>query len=397
MSSLWRRFCRVLPWSLVVGVASGIGLGVLAVSLLSGEHDDAPGGAQLSHSEGAWGILERLPFTFEVDLQSIRPEECRDVPNSWVLPGVSAADVAGRLRDMGVPRTLADALAGGASCDAAGCEVRPDIDQVTALSRKARSRLFRELAANGANAWVLEAPIRTRRAFEASLESSGLPQSMHAQIEAHLVPWGRGFILAELAPICRGASDDVRRRVVRFYQGNDSALVRLLIRPNADVERLGLYWAGSRRTTSVRSLIRSLAKPPCGGRLDVGHMLPAFARERVNRLPDPDEVAADGLWFAIHFNRVDPRTPPIDPAGEAQSVARDWRPLASQSVALGDMLLFSAGSVRVAGVHIADDMLITRMGKSRFRPWALADRESVLRVLEPLGPVSIQAFRRRER
>jgi len=386
----------LVRWSMPVGLAAGLLAGAVAVAVIDHGVPVATSGPRVGE-EGPWGRIERLDFTFEPDLPGVLAADCPKAPHPWTFPGTDAAGVRRLLRQAGLTGAQADALVAGATCDGSGCVVRPDAAQSGALSRRARAGLYPALAANGANPWMREMPIRTLAAFRGSLEASGLPAPVRRRIASMIFPWGQRHAFVDAAAACAGADDDVRRRVARFFAGTDTSLARLLVAPGADVERLAHYWAGARRSTGVPSLIASLTDPPCGGRLDVGHMLPLFVRERVNRLARADEIAADGLWLALHFSE-DTRHPAWMDAGAAEDVLRaDWRPVSGEGVALGDLVRFRAGPADIAAIHVADGMLITRWSRHRFSPWVLTDREAVVQALEPLGPVAIQAFRKRVR
>lgn len=385
---------HLLRWSLPAGLAIGLLAGLLAVHALERAPRSVTGGLRVGRP-GPWGTIERLPFTFEPDLHAVSPADCPETPRPWAFPRTDLAGVRQRLRALDVPAALVGPLVDATTCDASGCTVRPEVLQVLALSSRVRAGLHRDLVRNGGNPWARSVPVRTRQAFEASLAASGLPAKVQEEIAALWIPWGEVLALPDPAPVCRGLSDDARRRVARFVAGTDTFLARVLVPVDADLERMTAFWQGARRFTGVRSLFASLAVPPCGGRLDVAHVLPAFARKRVGRLPQSDEAGGDALWFALNFFEAAPRKEWMSPGQADEVLGLRWREIPVDSATLGDLLRFSVDDVAAVGLVVAGDLLITRFGGERFDPWVLSERRSILRELEPLGTVTVQAFRRR--
>ncbi len=390
----FRAVLWLLRWSLPVGICVGALVGLALVCSIE-QPDSYFVGNLLVGKAGPWGTIERFQFTFEPDLGAISPGDCPETPKTWRFPGTDMAGVRKRLDLVGMTGGEVEALARQTSCDADGCTVFPDVGQVAALFSRIGERLHRELLGNGGNPWTLNVPYRTRRAVHASLAASGLPEGLQKQVLSLWFPWGRRLALADPAPVCRGATDDVKRSLARFFEASDTSLARLLVSADADVDGLANYWVVARRFTGVRSLLASLAKPPCGGRLDVTHLLPAFARERINRLPQGADVDGDGLWFALNFFNQVPQMAWVDPRLGAEALKDGWREVPVDAVSLGDVMRFSAGVREIAGVVVAGELLITRFGDTRFDPWLLSDRNAVVQSLEPLGVVTVQAFRRR--
>src|SRR5690606_10465098 len=103
-----------------------------------------------------------------------------------------------------------------------------------------------------------------------------------------------------------------RQKLAKTLLRQPTMLVRLSVGDSAQVPGLVEYWGRGGRATDVRPLLESVAGASQGGEIDVVHLLPAFARNRLYRYPrltagDLEKPAlANCLWTALNFFRPEP-------------------------------------------------------------------------------------------
>lgn len=327
---------------------------------------------------GPWGRLERVAFHLEQPHSHLSPSACSTETPAWVLPGMTAAALPGTLANAGLTAPQVAALARDARCEPAGCVLRPTEDVVLGLSPAARSTLYGELGRfpqNVAQAFPFSRPASDPRWSElAGVVDLALIERLS---------WRRGgeVYLSDLQVLCaRLGADDARRRLLETLSRMSAVMAWVVVPPGADVDALVAYWGRGAITRDLRPMFAALATQPDGGRLDVVHLLPPFARRRLNTFPRPSDPPRDCYWSALNFFALD--APPdsfVDGAGVQAALARDYTRVPWEDRRYGDVVLFvepGRGPVHAVN-YIADDLVFSKNGNHYRRPWSLVPLSEV--------------------
>ena len=182
-----------------------------------------------------------------------------------------------------------------------------------------------------------------------------------------------------------------------------SYVARLRIEPGMDVSRLVRYWGRFGRSKDVRPLLESLAAQPGGGWLDIAHLLPPFARQRLNSYPplptDARDARRDCHWTAINFfNRsVDERLTVHGLAKVEEIWGLDYYEIFG-APRFGDLMTYVDEELTLyhSCVYIADGLVFTKNGASPFRGYRLMRLDEMDTFYERQTKHRVRVFRRKQ-
>lgn len=188
------------------------------------------------------------------------------------------------------------------------------------------------------------------------------------------------------------------RSVLRETSRIAALLLELWIEPGADVEPLVRYWGPGRHASVIRPLLESLAALPRGGKIDVSHLLPPFARLRLFTYGDPAMRGVsreDCFWTGMNFFN----DPPDDQfkawSKTAEVLRTQYRRVPREEWAFGDALIVADGMETVhMCVYVADDVVFTKNGVNAWQPWVFMQLDDMLATYPPEKTRTILAYRR---
>jgi hypothetical protein len=234
------------------------------------------------------------------------------------------------------------------------------------------------------------------------LESSGLGDPTLGMFRKLLYPRGSRLLFSDTQVVLPLLPDSqTRRRFVQMAHRKTTFLVQLVIDETSDIDAMVAYWDYPGRSKGLRTLFESLARAPGGSELDIGHLLPAFASERLYTFPEPSPVAAtprrDCLWTSLNFfnEQADDRL--ADPGYAQQVITREYERVESPRFGDVALLLAPSGQSVHAAVYLADDLLFTKNGFSATQPWMVMTLADVLEFYSIGVPnnLQLQYFRRK--
>ena len=187
-----------------------------------------------------------------------------------------------------------------------------------------------------------------------------------------------------------------RRRLVKVLARQSALLMKLRVTPGTDTAALTAYWAKGGRAKDVAPLLESLGKVPGGATMDVAHLLPPFARKRLNSYPfpptEPNKPLPDCFWTVMNFFNEPPDDRYHDDAVWRKELELDYTPVAEAT--FGDLVFFLRpdGIPLHAAVYIADDVVFTKNGGNLGQPWILMKLEDVLAKYPTVAPLRAVTF-----
>ncbi|MBI5768242.1 MAG: hypothetical protein HZA93_10635 [Verrucomicrobia bacterium] len=356
---------------------------------------------------GPWGELEYFRVQVEPPEQIIVADYTRADAIRWVFKGYNDTSLAALWRQAGFDPTLHPELSDPARLQRTtdALVFLPSAQFVTDLTPAARTIIYTVLAAFPENE-PQNSPYRLRNDAAATwFDDSGLPAEAIAFTRRMFYQRGADatfFSDADIVlPTLKTAGDRVR--FIKTLARKTALFVQLNVAHGADIEPIANYWGHSRRAKDLRPLLQSLARRPAGGKIDLVHLLPGFARSLVFTYPLPSEVPQglvhDCHWTSFNFfnDQIDERFGRIDYVREV--LLRDYY-LVSGEPMFGDIIVLVRPDTVVlhSCVHLADDLVFTKNGAEFSVPWQIATLDNVV-GLYSLNAITldVRRYRRKDR
>ena len=358
------------------------------------------GGAAQSISTGPWGRLRTERIVISPPTEFLGDLPVNGGGRRWVFRDMTIAELRSYLATVDLTREQAAALAATAQHepDRNDVVVTPSDDVVLSLTVLARTQIYNRLQRDDRNTTVWHA-----------YRYAGSPAEWFAdaQLPAEAVDWmtrltyrnGRLSFFADqrlILPLLE--SPEQVHRLWKVLARESTLLVSLEIDDDSRIDDLVAYWGRGGRAKDVRPILESLKAKAGARHLDIVHLLPAFARQRLYSYPLPPRTAADVEkdchWSALNFfsEIADDRYTHADMVKRTlqqdyYSVYGDYR--------LGDLFLYLDGSDLIhSAVYIADDILFTKNGRRPGNPWMLMRTGDMKDYYPVLRTGSVRVYRR---
>jgi hypothetical protein len=171
----------------------------------------------------------------------------------------------------------------------------------------------------------------------------------------------------------------------------------------SQVSGLAEYWGRGGRRTDIRPLLESIAGIGGASSLDIVHVLPSFARERLYRYPrltaqDLDRpILANCLWTALNFFNAAPDDRCLDVRFSVEHLKQDYY-VVENNFQLGDIvaILDEKGNIFHTAVYLADNLVFTKNGMSPVAPWVILPIDTVLDYYRPRSEKPRLIYHRRK-
>ena len=334
-------------------------------------------------SPGAWGQLALTPITISPPLEYVANDWGRrpGAGAHWVFPNTSPESLDALLRAAGLAPEAVARLRATALPDPRieGMVVRPDAELIGSLAPEVRARLYLQLASTPLNFAHSNSFRFLGDSVEDWLGRSPISPETRTLLEPMIYRGGKVLHFADADWIRSRVTDaEELRRVAKVLLRARTVLVRLTITDPTEVDRLTDYWGRGGRSTDLRPLLESVAGGSDTRRIDIIHLLPAFARNRLYRYPKvttgdlEKSLLANCLWTSLNFFSAQPDDRYLDVNTALTALRNDYYVVQS-GLQLGDIVAFldEEGDLFHAGVYIADDLVFSKNGTSPVAPWAL--------------------------
>ena len=339
-------------------------------------------------NEGPWGEVEYRWISLDLpesEIQRMDAALSQPAENTWYFTSFTT----GQLRELfqGLTLTVSQRAA---LLDQAGWEisggtiaVHPPPQTVIALSATDRKRIYEFLAQSEKNPAHFTPFLAARRRLDSWIDSGGLSTKTRDLIKQ--LTYDRDDIaLFSDSNIVLGTIGDAEERVrfIRVMSSNPAVSARLRLRPDMDLRKLASYWSRVGAREDIQPILRSLLRGRDETTVDLVHLLPSFPRQRIYRYPtgalaNSAGMPPDCFWSAANFFHDPPMVNPFK-EGFTKHFRQYFRRVRS-SPTYGDIAVWvtSDGYVNHAATYIADEIVFTKDGKDRRRPWLLSTIEDV--------------------
>lgn len=341
-------------------------------------------------ASGPWGTLELTSIVISPPIELIDDDWARetDAGKYWFFPESTQALVEAFLASTGLSRDQVSRLVAAARRDAGinGIVIEPDPDLVRELPPDVRARLYVQLAKHPLNSDQVHAFRYYGETVEEWLGSASISEGTRQLVKPLTYRYGKYIYFADQSLVRPGIADvDQRRRLAKALLRQSTIRVKLSTSSMSEVEGLAGYWGRGGRRTDIRPLLESIVGADADRSIDIVHLLPSFARERLYRYPRP--TAADlnrpalvnCLWTALNFFNTTPDDRYLDVNHSVQRLQEDYA-LIENGYELGDIVVLvdENGILFHAVVHLADNLVFTKNGMSPMAPWVILPLDVVV-------------------
>jgi hypothetical protein len=332
---------------------------------------------------GPWGVLEYVRITIEPSDELVPVDDRVFEKTRWVFGGHTREQVAALFNACDLtPAQRAELLNPALwSQDTNAVVVLPSPQLILELNQSARTQIYTVLAQDSRNDFQMWPYTFRKGGFDAWFRHSGLSEATVALVKRLTYPRGSSLCFSDLPEtFAQVPTIPERRRLVKTLSRNATVLMKLQITPDSDIKALTAYWKGTWRTKDIEPLLQSLTEVPGGTTVDIAHMLPPFARKKLNTYPirDSSTPATDCYWTAMNFFRDPPDDRYYQPAVWQGELNTNYTIVAQPTY--GDVILFlRPDNLPIhAAVFIADDVVFTKNGGDDRQPWMLMKWDDLL-------------------
>jgi hypothetical protein len=388
-----------LVLAVLLAAAAGVWLGVLArprTSQAIPNRGPSPARKRrvAAGRSGPWGQFQYSPISISLP-DDYAPDESVAQPIRWWFEGFSREQVDALFREAGLtPEQVGSLGRGRWDISPRGVIVDPPVELVADLSQASRARIYETLSSSTFNVAQRNPETLYPEYVDERIESSGLDARTLGLFRKMLYPRGPRLLFSDslvILPTLHTSQE--RKRFAQMVHRKVTVLATLVVDETSDIDAMVAYWSYPGRPKGLRSLLESVARVPGGGNLDIAHVLPPFARERLYTFANPSDenpaASHDCVWTSLNFFNELPDERFTDPQYAHQVLARDY--VRVDAPTMGDVAVLMAPnnqSVHFA-VHLADDLYFTKNGADRMQPWMLMTLDDILtfysiRISKPL-------------
>jgi len=336
--------------------------------------------------EGPWGRLEIIPIVIRPPMEFVwHLQHDHSDGVTWRFPKMSLSQLNDTLIELGLPDPVLTALHARAKLDPAidGCTVSPERDLVLGLAPEVRAKLYVLLHHFRENEDQINAFRFCGPSAEAWFGDSPMQPETKRLVTPLIYRDGTFLFFSDLRsvePLLPSAGE--RTALIRALTRESTMLLRLQVSQESDVKSLVKYWGRGGRDKEVRPIIESLRKTGRPQSLDVIQLLPPFARQRLYTYPSPgpDEqsVKRDCFWTVMNFFSEQPDDRFVNVENVSQALKEGYyRIYGGQQ--FGDLVFYLDREQEPvhAAVYIAADVLFTKNGSIKARPWMFIKMEDM--------------------
>ncbi len=349
---------------------------------------------------GPWGALHYLPIVITPPTEYLRDLADLEHTSPWSFPNTSMEQLKllcekATLSSEQTTRLLS--LAAPAP-QIKGYVVNPTAQLILPLSPQSRETLYGHLSCCNDNLDQVNSfriPAGTFPQWLAALPVSDTTRDLIQRLHYR---HGAFCFFADLPLVLPGISSSQEKiELLRGLTQQTSFLVRLQLDHDSDIEALAHYWGQGRRELNIQPLLESAANLPGKTEITIIHLLPPFARQRLNCYPSPTSTAVgvqDGDWSSANFFNEEPDPRFLDKNFLTTTLLNKYHPIFFDPM-LGDVVLFFRDNIPIhSAVFIADDIVFTKNGNRAVWPWQFMHLQDVQDYFQSDTPLVIRFMRR---
>lgn len=352
---------------------------------------------------GPWGDLEYVRIIIEPPTEFVE-DYPRLAGNKWHFANMTRDQLQTFLSADGLTAAQRDELLAAAAAmpEIKGFVIDRKDTTAQALTPEARAHLYNLLGTDGLNEAQSSAYRFVADTPDEWLEGLSLAPEKLSLVKSLIYRHGRYLLFADFRIILPMLSaPQERTRFLKVLSRETTMLVYLRVTAESDIDSLVNYWGRGGRAKDIRPILDSLAQARGGGKIDITHLLPGFARRRIYTFPAPGDTNPDTgrhcFWTALNFFSEQPDERFRDKDVILVTIKQQYDEIYN-NLLMGDLVLFLDGDDNVihAAVYIADDILYTKNGNRSTSPWMFIRMDEMKDYYPTAKPQVVRYFRRKD-
>lgn len=391
----------LIPWIIVC-------IGHKMPVSISGAKKSGDNDKIITGSPGPWGDLEYVKIFTEMPDEFAFTVSSDTVPQRWFFKGYSQEQTMALIRASGLTAQQVSILEDKKrwEINAQGCWVDPGEEVVLGMVQKARQKIYLTLSRFTENK-----PQRVAYSFRPAflqdrIDGSGLSENSVAWFKKMLYQQGAFLLFCDLAYVLpKLSNDEERKRFIKMISRRSTLMVKLKISEDSDIDKLVSYWGGGGRAKDLKPLLESLGQFKKGYYIDIVHLLPPFARQRLYTYPVVSANAAYSLWdcnwTTMNFFNTEPDDQFANIEYLSKKFEKDYYQISAPG-RLGDLIFLAlpSGESIHSAVYIADNIVFTKNGQAISQPWMLMRLEDMLELYAapypPEEAIKVLSYRKKD-
>ncbi len=351
---------------------------------------------------GPWGVMEYYRVPLEAPEEYLRLLSVPSQRAEWDFPVGGEPTVRSSMLEGGLDPAEIDRIVKGSSIikSLENTRVFPTDETVLSLPHASRMLLYHLLSTFPGNRFQARPVYIDSENLSAWFAGSGMPRAAieDVSILAYRTPKDHGFFFSDIPLLLRRTlSSSDEKTILKGIYRRQGLMVRLRFDRESMSESLVNYWSASYKYKAVFPILRSILEAREDGAIDIAHLLPATARQSLNRFPDPGDGISgrypDWFWTCYNFFRFVPKNVYADSPEMTELLASEFQP-SLPPLQFGDMILITSGAKIIHGcIHIADDLVYTKNGADVFSPWVIMKLPDVVAYHDLSGDSTLSVYR----
>jgi hypothetical protein len=260
-----------------------------------------------------------------------------------------------------------------------GVTIFPAQELVLGLNVAARLKIYYVLAVSEENPFHYAPYVYRGGELAEWFGDSGVSPAVSNLVAQLVYKRGEGLCFSDLPlvlPLVMNRTE--RYSLLKTLSRSATMMVSLYVNPGSDVPTLEQYWERGNHKKDLGPLLDSLSLIKDGMTLDIVHLLPTFARERLYTYPAAADAGHDCFWTALNFFRAVPDEKFLDNTACMKELETNYAAVAKPVFGDVILLLRPDNTPIHAAVFIADNIVFTKNGGSEGQPWLLMEWDDMM-------------------
>ena len=353
--------------------------------------------------KGPWGQFEYYEVLLEAPISVLKTAEISSFRSVWYFQKTTSVQVKELLEEMDLPSELeANILRPARWMESDGVvSIHVDREILEQIPNKARLSLYQKLSECGLNRLHVEPEVVFAETANEWLQGYDFPEELLRFVELTCYLRGECLVFSdvlEALKICR--SEDERLRFRQALSRTPSVVANLFL-SSAPTRELASYWGQGIRFKNTLPFLESISRVPGVEKVDLIHLLPAGVRKILYTFPNPliseNGYLPDCHWTSLNFFNVEPLERLSDPVQATQYTMENFV-VVDPPYQCGDVLFFAdlkTGDAYHSCAYVADDIVLTKNGRSPLQPWVLMKMDHVKTIYDLHFRTKLVAYRRK--
>lgn len=351
--------------------------------------------------KGPWGQFEYYEVLLEAPISILKTAEISSFRSVWCFEKTTDAEVKQLFQDLDLPSELeANILRPTRWMESDGVvSISVDREILEQIPNKARLRIYQKLSESALNRFHVEPEVVFTESTKEWLSGYDFSDELLKFVELTCYLRGECLVFSDVLEALKICRSDEERLRFRQALSRTPAIVANLLLNSAPTNELASYWGQGIRFKNTLPFLESISRVPGVEKVDLIHLLPSGVRKILYTFPNPliseNGYLPDCHWTSLNFFNVEPLERLSDPVQATQYTLENFT-VVEAPYQCGDVLFFAdlkTGDAYHSCAYVADDIVLTKNGRSPLQPWVLMRMDHVKTIYDLHFRTKVVAYR----